>query len=314
MEELEQGVNKVERKKFPNIGSFYNSDIRNNGTARRVTEAMCRLGFKESGFVRYTRPYLEHGKHDLYLFIDDGRDDIEWLPPRPNACYLVDTHLGYETRLKWARNFDYVFLAQLLDVDKMKADGIEKVQWLPLACSPYLDPDYYSLRKAYGREMDLTRRYDCAFVGYLNRGFPGDPSSHDRVEFLDYVYRRFPNSWMAFNKFFMDAAIRYVRARVGLNCSIKNDLNMRFFEIMSYGVCQLCNRDMVGWERLGFKEGEHFLGFGNDLEEACYKVQWALDNPEAREAIAEKGRNLALAGHTYEHRVMQIIKTCFEYG
>ena len=298
----------TEGKKYPSIGSFYNADIRNNGTPRRVTEAMKRMGMGVCGFKRYTRPMEENeiSKHDLHLFLDDGRDDIEWLPPKPNACWLVDTHLGFEQRLEWARKFDTVFVAQKEAVSLLEAEGIEKVFWLPLACSPYLDPDYKSLQKHFGREKDLTRIYDCAFVGYLNRGVEKDKESHDRVLFLDHVYKKFPNSWLAFNLFFEEAAVRYVRARVGLNISIKHDLNMRFFEALSYGVCQVCNRDMEGWSELGFVEGEDFLGF-ETLDEACEKIQWALDNPSEREKIAESGMAKVRASHTYADRIRKLL-------
>ena len=263
---------------------------------------------QKDGFVRYSRPTEEFAKHDLHLFIDDGRDDITWLPPKPNACWLVDTHLGYGSRLEWAKHFDTVFLAQLPDVEKMKLDGIENVHWLPLACSPYLDPCYAELQAHAGDKMDLSRAYDCAFVGFLNRGVEGDRDSHDRVAFLDYMFKAFPESWLAFNLFFTDAAARYIKARVGLNISIKQDLNMRFFESMSYGVCQLANRDMIGREELGFVEGEHFLGYSSP-EEAESQVKWALQNPEQREKIAEAGHALVRSKHTYEDRVMQLLET-----
>ncbi|MFA6043301.1 MAG: hypothetical protein WC786_06490, partial [Patescibacteria group bacterium] len=122
---------------------FYNAEIRNNGTARRMIEAFFLLGYKETGMKRYNRvENLEFpkGEHDFFLFIDDGRDDIAMIaPPSPNACYLVDTHLGYEKRLEWARKFERVFLAQLPDVERMKADGVKNVHWLPLACLPGVD-------------------------------------------------------------------------------------------------------------------------------------------------------------------------------
>jgi len=290
----------------PSIGNFYNAEIRNNGTGRRVTEAMCRMGFQDHGFKRYNRPpYGAFEKHDLNIFIDDGRDDIEWLPESPNACWLVDTHLGYEPRMNWAMNFDHVFLTQKEDVAKMKYDGLKNVYWLPLACNSYLDPGYKELKEN-TKDIDLTRSYDCCFVGYLNEGVEGDPNSHNRVDFLDHMFKAFPNSWMAFNLFFLDTAIRYVKAKVGLNISIKNDLNMRFFEALSYGVCQLANSDMVGWEDLGFEEGKHFLGYSS-LDEAVEKVQWALDNNMEREEIAKAGHELVRSAHTYEHRINEML-------
>ena len=298
------------KKSWPSVGNFYNAEIRNNGTARRVTEAMCRLGMKECGFQRYSRPAGDDfAEHDLNLFIDDGRDDIVWLPPKPNACWLIDTHLGYSKRLEWARSFDHVFLAQLPDVARMAGDGIGSVDWLPLACNTYLDPCYEELTKHLGNKVDLTREWDLAFVGYLNRGVKDDPLSHDRVAFLDRMFQEFPNSWLAFNVFFEQAAIRYAKARVGLNVSIRQDLNMRFFEVMSYGVCQLCNADMVGWDKLGFQEGVHFLGW-NTVDEAVEKAREILTDIERRGKIAAAGKAFVRAGHTYEQRVKDLLRVC----
>ena len=291
---------------FPRVANFYCSEIRNNGTARRFTEAMVRMGAEAGDFKRYSRPPAgELDKHDLHIFIDDGMDNVQWLPPSPNACWLVDTHLGYDTRFKWATHFDNVFLAQKADVQRMKADGVKNVHWLPLACSPYLDPCYAELKKHLSKDTDLTRAYDCVFVGFLNNGVSGDKRSHSRVDFLDALYKEFPNSWLAFNLFFIDAAIRYVKGKVGVNISIKNDLNMRFFEAMSYGVCQIANEDQDGWKDLGFVDGDHFLAYAS-VDEAKEKVKWALDNPDEREAIAYAGMEIVRSAHTYEHRIEQM--------
>lgn len=293
---------------LPSLGVFYNTHIRNNGTARRVSEAIFRMGGKDTGFVRYQRPPGElTGRHDLHLFIDDGRDDIEWMPPSPNACWLIDTHLGFDMRLSWARKFDTVFLAQHSDVDNMKAQGVENIHWLPLACSPYLDPNYQELKQAFPKEA-LHRLWDCVFVGFLNRGAPRG-GGNDRVKILDQIFRAFPNSWLSYNTFFLDAAKRYVRGRVGLNVSIKQDLNMRFFEGLSYGVCHVCNRDMEGWADLGFVEGTDFVGW-NTVEEAVDKISWLLKHPEEREEIAEAGMKKVRAHHTYEDRVRTLLEIC----
>ena len=291
---------------FPNVGNFYCSEIRNNGTARRVTEAMCRMGAQAKGFKRYNRPPGPGvDKHDLHLFIDDGMDTIDWLPPKPNACWLVDTHLGFDVRAKWASAFDHVFVAQKEAVPQLKGMGMKNVHWLPLACSPYLDPSYKEIKQDL-KDADLTREYDCVFVGFLNRGVDGDVESHSRVDFLDAIYKEFPDSWLAFNLFFVDAAIRYVKARVGLNISIKHDLNMRFFEAMSYGVCEVANEDQEGWQDLGFVDGEHFLAY-ESVGAAKEKIRWALEHPEEREVIAKAGLEKVRSAHTYEHRVEEML-------
>jgi len=296
---------------------IYNAEIRNNGTARRVTDSFFQMGYKDTGMQRYNRPWYiepEFEDHDFWLFIDDGRDEIE-IPdlPSPNACWLVDTHLGYDIRLKWAMHFDYVFLCQKPDVARMKLDGIQNVHWLPLACLPNVDPSYSELQSARHELPDtffdpfgLQKLHDVAFVGHWITDENLTDGANDRIEYLDVIFKNFPNSWFAYSVFFEQAALRYARARVGFNISVRDDLNMRFFEVMSYGNCLVTNRDVVGWDDLGFVEDEHFLGYKGE-EEMVDKIQWALDNPMEREKIAKTGHELVRSAHKYEHRINEML-------
>ena len=298
-------------------GLLYNAEVRNNGTARRVTDTLYRMGYKETGMDRYNRPWYvqpDFSKHDFWLYIDDGRDEID-MPdlPSPNACWLVDTHLGYETRLKWAMHFDHVFLCQKSDVAKMKLDGIQNVHWLPLACYPPVDPSYAEFQnnradipKEFFGSYGLQKLHDVAFVGHLPTSNNQIEGSNNRIDYLDVIFKNFPNSWFAYNVFFEQAALRYARARVGFNISIRDDLNMRFFEVLSYSNCLVTNRDVVGWDDLGFVEDEHFLGYKGE-EEMVDKIQWALDNPMDREKIAKAGHELVRSAHTYEHRINDML-------
>ena len=295
---------------------LYNAEVRNNGTARRVADSFFQMGYKDTGMERYNRPWYvepEFKDHDFWLFIDDGRDEIP-MPdlPSPNACWLVDTHLGYKTRLKWAMHFDYVFLCQKPDVARMKLDGVQNVYWLPLACLPNVDPSYSEfqaaraeLPKDFFDPFGLHKLHDVAFVGHwaVENLMEG---SNDRIEYLDVIFKNFPNSWFAYSVFFEQAALRYARARVGFNISVRDDLNMRFFEVLSYGNCLVTNRDVVGWEDLGFVEDEHFLGYEGE-EEMVNRIKWALDNPLEREKIAKAGHKLVRSAHTYEHRVNEML-------
>jgi hypothetical protein len=300
---------------------IYNAEIRNNGTARRVTETFFRMGYKDSGMVRYNRPWHvepDYDKHDFWLYIDDGRDEIP-MPelPSPNACWLVDTHLGYDIRLEWAKKFESVFLCQKPDVEKMRKDGVENVYWLPLACMPNVDPSYGELQnhksdlpKDFFGPFGLQKIHDVAFVGHMGSTFnPDDEGFNNRMQYLDAVFKAFPNSWYAYGAFFEQAALRYARARVGFNVSVRDDLNMRFFEVLSYGNCLATNRNVVGWDELGFEEGKHFLGYEGE-EEAVSVISWALKNPMEREKIAKEGHKLVRSSHTYEHRLNEMLKTC----
>jgi glycosyltransferase involved in cell wall biosynthesis len=299
-------------------GLFYNADIRNNGTARRVSEAFFREGYVETGMKRYSRPFhkdVDYGAHDFWLFVDDGRDDIPMELPKGNApkcCYLIDTHLGYDKRLEWAKLFDYVFIAQRSDIERFKADGVNNVHWLPLACTPSVDLTRQELKSHVDqlenwKKEDLDPKFDVAFVGFLNRGHVVDglQEGKDRVDYLHKIFSFFPNSWLAFNCFMVEAAVRYARSRVGFNVSIKNDLNMRFFEALSYGTCLVTNTDVDGIKETGLKDGIDFLGYTTP-EEAVNKIQWALANPQEREKIAKSGHSKVRDLHTYNHRIKNI--------
>jgi len=299
------------------VAMVYNCDIRNNGTGILALDAM-RAAY-DGEVVRYTRPYdFPKDKHSFYLMIDDGRDDIDELPPSPNAFWAIDTHLGYDKRLEWGKQFDVVWCAQKDGAAKMQDDGVN-AHWLPLACSASAHParDYFDALAAHpepeaqkalfditgGDSLDKT--HDVCFVGFMNQG-TDEPSSHNRVEWLDHIFKSHPNAWLTTNCFWEHMAFRYIRARVGLNISIRQDLNMRFFEIPSTGTFMMSNRDQVGWEELGYEEGVHFDGF-ESKEEACDKITYWLENPDAREKIAQTGHDFTRNTHTYIHRMKHVI-------
>ena len=292
----------------PSLGVVYNAEIRNNGTARRVWDSLCRMGFKDFGLTRYSRPVGDIGKeaHDFWIFIDDGRDEILMDIPEPNACWLVDTHLGYDQRLEWAKSFDHVFLAQKEDVPRMFEDGIDRVYWLPLACHPNVDPCGSELKEE--KLIDnLEKTWDFVFAGFVTDR--NEVGFNNRVDYLDRLFKEFPNSAFFSGRFFHEAAQRAVKGRGLFNVSIKNDLNMRFFEGMSYGSCLLSNRDQVGWKELGFEEGEHFVGY-QGMDEMVDKGKWLLENGVERERIAAEGFKFVRDQHTYRHRVDKLLDTC----
>ena len=298
------------------IATVYNAQIRNNGTANRCTRAIRQeLGFNkrdsEGKWIDCPRyePHGELPKHDLYIYVDDGRDELEWTCPGPSAYWAIDTHLGYDYRLSKARQFDRVYTAQKAGAERMRADGIKHVEWLPLACSPSLDPCLGEMRTHPNRaeiagEFQLAKRHDLVFVGYMNRG--AGENSHNRVEFLDEIFRDFPNFWCSANTFHEHQAVRYIRSRIGLNISIKNDLNMRFFEVLSTGTALLTNTDVDGIEDIGFEEGKHFIGY-TDVEDAKDKARYYLEHEDEREEIAAAGHELVRANHTYAHRMAYIL-------
>ena len=256
------------------LSFVYNSDIRNNGTPTLCFNSVKnQLGW--GGSVDRWRPDGKLPERELYIYCDDGRDDIDWECPHPNAYYAVDTHLGYDFRLNKAKGFDKVYCAQKEGVVKMKKDGIKNVHWLPLACNPMAHPNLTEMmnhpqKDQHAKGESLSKQYDLSFVGFINQG-DGTPESNNRF-----------------------------------NISIRNDLNMRFFEIMSSGSCLLTNTTVEGIEDLGFEDGKHFLGF-DSKESLVEQALWGIENPASRERIAREGHNMVRKFHTYDLRMQRIL-------
>ena len=99
------------------------------------------------------------------------------------------------------------------------------------------------------------------------------------------------------------------RATIGLNWSSMQDLNCRAFELMAMKLCPVMNK-VPDLGRLGFVEGEHYLGF-DKLLEAVEKVLWAKNHPNERDMIANCAyQKVTQDNHTFDNRVKTILKEC----
>jgi len=99
------------------------------------------------------------------------------------------------------------------------------------------------------------------------------------------------------------------RAKIGLNWSSLGDMNARVFELMAMRLCPVIDR-CKDLSRMGFVEGQHYLGFGN-LPEAVEKVLWAKEHPEEAGAIALSAYNKVHQDNlTYDKLVLDVLKEC----
>ncbi len=228
---------------------------------------------------------------DLYFWVDSGPARIEsdiGLLPMPKIAYLIDTHVSPELRLEMARHFDCVFLAQKAQVDPFRAAGIQNVFWIPLGCSPELH-----------RLPPMDRIYDVAYIG----SFSAEEGARRRA-LLDGVARRFPNHKIG--RCWPEVMARiYAQSRIVVNACHHNDVNMRVFEALASGAL-LITDPAEGLEDL-FVDGEHLVIYRDDAELPELIAKYLRDDA-ARERIARAGRDLALARHTYTHRVDAVLR------
>lgn len=275
------------------LALVYSGEGRDNGTPFYYRLAMTRMGIPHNWYWPQNPAGIPRD-HAFYFVIDDGRDDLAYLPPHPCGYYATDTHLGWEHRRKKAAHFDIVWCAQKPAADRMRSEGLN-AHWVPLACCPEMHPCFQF------QSAVQAPRYDLGFVGHL---MPDHQSN--RVEFLDQLFRAFPNSRMEFGVFHRDMARVYHQCRIAVNHAVRDDLNMRFFEIASLGVVQLCDSRMVGLAELGFNNCEHYWGYTNAAE-AQEAARWILSDRCGQAHIAEAALKLVRDQHTYEHRVGRLM-------
>lgn len=247
--------------------------------------------------VMHLRPYGDlkaYGKFDLNIWVDWGEDGlVDILPykyefPTGDGIKLYwasDTHLGFDYRLETARKFDINFVAQKEAVDKFKDAGVDAT-WLPHAFEPLAYPKFNFASKA----------HDLCFIGHVN--------SENRLDAIDRMFKEFPNFYYGVKRF-EEASELYNRSKVVFNIAMKDDLNMRCFEVMGSGSFLLTDH-LADLSEL-FIPGKHLETY-TSLDEAVDKARYYIKNDEARERIAKAGYEQCMKHHTIGHRVQVMLE------
>ncbi len=228
--------------------------------------------------------------YDLYLRIDHG-DYAHDLPEhlRPSIFYAIDTHLEkpYRRIREQARRHDLVCCAQREGAERLQRETDLAAEWLPLGCEP-------ELHASPGGERTL----DVAFVGT-------DGKRSARPRLLRILRHRYTNAFIG-QAPHIELGRLYGSAKIGFNCSIQNDVNMRMFEVMAAGALLVTNQiEENGIDEL-FRAGEHYVVYRNALG-MLEAIEHYLSHEVERAAIAEAGRQLVLSQHTYHRRVVRLL-------
>lgn len=257
--------------------------------------------------VQPNEPKNMLGNFDLNILVDHGEDGLgvplDFVVPRPNAYWIADSHIGYDYRLKRAKEFDHVFASHKPSIARMIADGIpeEKIHYLPWAAETACYKPY-----------DIIKKWDWSFIGHMNNDF--------RIDLMDAFIKKWPLGEKGYLGWRMqeflghnvldDVAKKFSQSRIVLNESITDDLNMRTFEALATRSCLLT--EDIPAVRDHFKDGEHLVLF-KTIDEAVEKASALLLDEGRREAIAEAGYQEFLSKHTYMHRAKEILKVCIGY-
>ena len=224
---------------------------------------------------------------DLYLWVESVAGyyplNLEALPC-PKACYLIDSHLNLPMHLEWAKQFDMVFIAQREYLDDFRKHGM-KVFWLPLGC----DPEVH-------RHFEVPKVHPVGFVGGVLPGSRREALLTSLASKIPVHYERC---------FWDDMARLFSQSRIVFNEAVRNDLNMRVFEVMSTGTLLLTDMAKYSGQDELFRDGEDYAVYRDTI--VCDVARFYLDNEELREQIAARGRRLVHNAHTYVHRMDDLL-------
>ncbi|MBI4697845.1 MAG: glycosyltransferase [Nitrospirae bacterium] len=112
--------------------------------------------------------------------------------------------------------------------------------------------------------------------------------------------------------YYSELPVFYNACRVNFNATslqMLTAVNQRVFDVPACGGFLLTDHQAAVEEL--FEVGKEMVTY-RDKEEITGLVRFYLDNPEAREKIAGKGRGRILMEHTYKHRLKNIIRTMRE--
>ena len=119
------------------------------------------------------------------------------------------------------------------------------------------------------------------------------------------IQRHFPRSFVG-QRFFEQMALTYSASHMVVNLSVRNDLNMRVFEALACGSLLLTDELSSPSIRKLFTPGEHLVTYRN-IDELVNIATHFLEHEQERRRIADAGRALVLAGHTYVHRMRAML-------
>jgi hypothetical protein len=206
--------------------------------------------------------------------------------------------------------FDAIFSYSEVGVEAFKLLGAKAVHWCPLAG----DAEIHGGTRA---SADDAFTYDIAFIGNARP---------EREATLDFVIQQFPDQRIKILGDWRDAQSERVRskaenrqvygagyaefirsARINLNIIDHSNFpaaNMRFFEVPTAGGLQISSScpEMAPM----FQHGKHLLYYQNHAE-LQQQIRFALDNPQAAEAIRSAGHALVHQQHLYKHRAQYVL-------
>ena len=207
--------------------------------------------------------------------------------PLPTVCLNIDNFSWMPSRLRWAMLFDHVFVWQPRFVSTFQKAGHPSVFLLPHAVEGRLF-----------NRMETDRCFDLGWVGHI-----GPPWYARRNRIIPDLAARFRMNDFRRRYSKEETAKVYQQSKIVVNVTrdeFPPEANMRCYEAMAGGAL-LITPIPTELTELGFREGEHFIGWRDETEIGDL-VQGYLSDEAKRREIARAGQDLVFREHTFECR------------
>jgi glycosyltransferase involved in cell wall biosynthesis len=248
------------------------------------------------GAVDVSRVIAQLGfEPDCVLFFEGGSMQILPVGLERVTCltawYGIDTHMDYLKHMRIGRLFDVSFIAQKEYVERLRTDGLHQVYWLPFGFATELMPS-----------LMPERTIDITYVG--SSCVTANPQRH---VLLAELRRTFLSTQFgpATPK---EMGRIYAGARLVFNKSVKNDINMRFFEATGAGAVLVTDPIIGNGVEELFEVGKHYVVY-HDEDSLIQVVRDLLADPPRCAAMGESARQQVLEHHTYRHRAQSLLTT-----
>jgi len=200
-----------------------------------------------------------------------------------SAYWEGDCHLIQGRKTEIYELVDYVFIAQS---PFMEFYPKEKTYYLPHACDPTV----------HHRIEGVEQLYDVGFIG--NDTYPRRRRLLDSIGAKYKLLRTTTEPGLPFSE-------ALSRCKIAFNCSMNQDVNMRFFEAMAIG--RMLITDYLPAQNEFAKEGIHYVSF-RDWEDLDQKIAYYLEHEKEREKIAREGSIYIRRHHNYDERLKKILE------
>src|ERR1051325_10789424 len=208
----------------------------------------------------------------------------------PTAIWFGDYWPGDYHRLRYARLFDYVFVAPRDCLNDFVEAGCPQVHWLSFGC----DLNFH-------RDHQVERMYDIGFVGYVNL-----VEQQERLRLLMELSRRYRMNEFLQPTYLHDMARIYSQSKIVVNMPNRGGFNMRVYEPMACGA-MLLTEDTGNGQKEYLKPGVH-LEIYRSKEELFEKIDYYLTHEEERQKIAAAGQQEVRGKHQYTDRARTILE------